>query len=156
MRAIDLDGHWLWQANVTQVLGLFDCRKGIEDVFAIDTVVAEGIDGEIADSEAREVLEEMRALAWIHLEVLEPCLDDDTCRRDMWPLDWNTEPRVAASPASGTDEQILLIALKELAVHPVALFCNDRVEAWRIAVVASLDIDDVRDVGYDAVTNGTM
>lgn len=78
MRAIDLDGHWLWQANVTQVLGLFDCRKGIEDVFAIDTVVAEGIDGEIADSETREILEEVGSLAWIDLEVLEPSLNDDS------------------------------------------------------------------------------
>lgn len=63
---------------MTQVFGLLDCWQRVEDVFAIYTVVAEGIDGEIADSETREILEEVGSLAWIDLEVLESCLNDDT------------------------------------------------------------------------------
>lgn len=63
---------------MTQVFGLLDCWQRVEDVFAKYTVVAEGIDGEIADSETREVLEEVGALAWIDLEVLESSFNDDS------------------------------------------------------------------------------
>lgn len=51
MSAIDLNGHRLREANVAEVLGLFDSRKGVEVVLAVDTIATEGIDGEVADTE---------------------------------------------------------------------------------------------------------
>ena len=70
--------HGVGLDGVSDLFVILDCWQRVEDVFAIYTVVAEGIDGEIADSETREVLEEVGALAWIDLEVLEPSLNDDT------------------------------------------------------------------------------
>ena len=66
------------KSHVPYKLSLFDCGHRIEHLLAIDTVVGVGVDGEVAHAKAGEVLEEVGALAWIDLEVLESCLNDDS------------------------------------------------------------------------------
>ena len=62
---------------MTYILRLFYGRHLIEDILTEDTITRIGIDGEITYAKARQILEEVRALGWIHMIVLQSCLDDD-------------------------------------------------------------------------------
>ena len=91
---------------MADVLRLLDGGQGIEDVLAVDAVAAEGVDGEVADAERGEVLEEVGALAGVDLEVVQAGFYDDLRGADVRPLDGDAQPRVAAPPAAGADEEI--------------------------------------------------
>ena len=103
LAAIDFDGEGRGQADVAHVLRLLDGGQPVENVLTVDAVAPEGVDGEIADAQRREVLEEVRALAGINLETVKSCLHDDLSCADMRPFDGDAEPRVAASPAARAD-----------------------------------------------------
>ena len=67
----------------------------VKNVLPEDAVVVVGVDGEVADTERSEVLEEVCALAWVNAIVLQSCLYDETCAADVWPLYGYAEPVVA-------------------------------------------------------------
>ena len=103
LAAIDLDGQRGWQADVADMLCLLHGGQCVEDFLPVDAVTSEGVDGEVADAKRGEVLEEVGALAGVHLEAVQPCLHDDLGSTDVAPLDGYAEPRVAASPTAGAD-----------------------------------------------------
>lgn len=47
MDAIDLDGDWLREADVTDVLRLGHCWHGGKALLVIDAIATEGVDGEV-------------------------------------------------------------------------------------------------------------
>ena len=53
------------------------------------------VDSKVAYTKRGEILEEMCSLTWVYTIVFQSLLNDDTGCRDMWPLHWNTQPRVA-------------------------------------------------------------
>ena len=76
----------------------------VENFLPIDAVASEGVDGEVADAERGEVLEEVCALARIDLEAVQSCLDNDLGCADLRPLDRDAKPRVGASPTARADK----------------------------------------------------
>ena len=138
--------------NVANVFCLLNGWKFVEDVLSVYAVAAESIDGKVADAKRGKVLEEVRALAWVNLEAVKACLHDNLCCADMTPLNGNTEPWVAASPTSGTDEEIGRSGwLKEPSVYFLNLFGNSGVVGGRVTL--GLDVNDVLYVVEDAVTD---
>src|ERR1700722_3463447 len=67
------------------------------------------IDGEVANLEAREVLEEVTSLRGRHPKIAEPGLDDHARPGDLVPCDRNAEPGIGRSPAAHADEQVRLV-----------------------------------------------
>ena len=55
--------------------GLLHGRQLVEYFLPVDAVSAEGVDGEVAHPQAGEVLEEMGALAGVHLEIARRLVD---------------------------------------------------------------------------------
>ena len=89
------DFQWLVEADVADVLGFFHCRHLVEEVLTEDAVVVEGVDGEVADAEGGEVLEEVGSLAWVYPIVFQSRLHDEPCATDVRPFYRYSEPIVA-------------------------------------------------------------
>ena len=70
LAAIDFDGEGLGQANVADVFCLLNSRQLVEDFLTVDAVASEGVDGEVADAQRCEVLEEVCALTGVNLETV--------------------------------------------------------------------------------------
>ena len=81
-------------------------RQLIEDFLTVDAIASECIDGEIAYTERGEILEEMGALRWVDLETVYAGFYNDMRSTDMAPPDGDAQPRVAASPSAGADEEV--------------------------------------------------
>ena len=152
----DLQG--LLEADVAHVLGLFDGGQCIEHFLTEEAVARVGADGEVADTERGEVLEEMRALRGIDMVALECRLDDDAGGGDVRPLDGDAEPGVAGAPAAWADEDLVVasavaVALcrhDELTVEEAAVDLFDLTGDLGVVgsgeVLAGLDIDHVDDI----------
>ena len=89
IHAVDFDGHSLWQAYMAYVFGFCFGRHGVEHVLTEDAVAEVGVDCEVADAEAGEVLEEVGTLGGVDMEVGESDFDDDFGGGDIWPFDWD-------------------------------------------------------------------
>ncbi len=100
LTSIYLDDERMGHSNMANVLGLLNGRQGIKFLLAVDAVAAKRIDSQVADAQARQILEEVGALARIYLEGVEPGLYDDLRGADIRPLDWDDQPRVTNAPAS--------------------------------------------------------
>src|SRR5438270_12337142 len=68
----------------------FDSRLRAEPLPIHKTFARVGIDGEIADLECGEILEEVSALRGCYAEVAEAGLNDDTGSENLVPFDWNS------------------------------------------------------------------
>ena len=127
---------------------------GIEEVLVVDAVVHVGVDGEVAHAERCQVLEEVGALAGIHAVVGQAGFHDNPGRADVGPLHGDAQPRVAAAPASGADEDVVAAFVEELLVDffdfPSYLL------VVRGAVVVGFHVDDVVEVVHDAVPQGVV
>ena len=66
------------EADVTHKFGLFDGGHTVEDFLLQYAIAGVGINGEVTDTERGEVLEEVGALRWVYMIVLQTCLNDDT------------------------------------------------------------------------------
>ena len=89
VHAVDFDGHGLGEAYMAYVFGLCFGRKGVEHVLTEDAVAEVGVDCQVADTEAGEVLEEVGTLGGVDMEVGESDFDDDFGGGDIWPFDWD-------------------------------------------------------------------
>ncbi len=134
------------------MVGLQGCGHGVEEVVAVDAVAEVVVDGEVADAEGGEVLEEVRALTGVYAVVLQAGLDDDLGRGYGGPLDGYAEPRVAAAPTAGPDEDVAAFLLEVLTVDLGNLVGDGGVHGG--APVVGLDVHDVLDIGDDAVAEG--
>ena len=106
LAAVYLDDQRYIETDVADMFCLLDGRQLVEYVLPVDAIASESIDGEIADSERGEVLEEVRALRRVDLEFVYAGFHNDLCCTDMTPPYGNAEPWVAAAPTAGTDEHI--------------------------------------------------
>ena len=118
------------EADVPDMLGLFNGRKLVKDVLPVDAVATERINRQIANAKRGEVLKEVRALTRVNLEAIESCLYNNLRSTDVTPLHRNAEPRVAASPTTRSDEEVRTRARlnrQESSVNLLNLFGNRRV-----------------------------
>ena len=76
----------------SHVFSLLDGWQRVEEITVVNAVADIVVYGEIAYSEARQVLEEVRSLTWVDAIVGQSCLDNDLCSRYVWPLDRHSEP----------------------------------------------------------------
>ena len=83
------------EADVSHEFCLFHGRHLVEDILSEDAVVVVSVDGEIANTEGGEILEEVCSLAWINAIVFQSRLHDKTCATNVRPLHWYAEPIVA-------------------------------------------------------------
>ena len=83
------DFQRMGESDVAHMVGFLNGRQCIEDLTAVDALVTVGIDGEIAHTEGREVLEEVGTLTRVHTVVLQTLLDDEPRCRDVRPLHRN-------------------------------------------------------------------
>ena len=114
--AVHHDLHGTLKADVADILCFLNGRHTVEDVLLEQTIARVGVDGEVADTERREVLEEVGALRGVDVVVLETGLDDDAGCRDVGPLDGNAQSVVAGAPAARADEHVVLALVEEALV----------------------------------------
>ena len=81
---------------------------------------------EVADVEARDVVEEVRALAQVHVHRRQRRLDDRLRPADLRPRDRDAEPRVRAAPAAEADQQVGHAPVHQVEVEPRDLFGDGR------------------------------
>ena len=113
------------------------------------------VDGEIADAERGEVLEEVGTLGGIHMVVLQGRLDDDAGRTDMRPLHGDTQPVVTRAPASRSHEDVILVLSQEATVDLFYLVGDHRVIHGG-EVITGLYIDHINDILRDTVAEGVV
>ena len=135
--------------QVADVFCLFHSRLGIEECLVVHTVVHVGVDGEVADAERGEVLEEVRPLAGVNAVVGQSGFHDDACGRYVRPLHGDAQPGVAASPASRSYQDVVASLLEEALVYSFNL--PGYFGVVRGAVSLRLDVDHVVQVVHDAV-----
>lgn len=116
---IHLDDRGSLESHVAEIRCLFDGGKCVEVRFIEPSIAVEWVDGKVSDTERRQILEEVRALARVYAIIFQPALDDDARVANMWPLHGYAQPRVATSPAARSDEDVTLVRTGEL---PVDLF----------------------------------
>ena len=97
--------------NMPQVSGFLYGRLGIEKRLVVDAIIHIGIDGEIAHAKRGEILEEVSTLTGIYTIVCQTGLNNDTCRTDVGPFHWNTQPSVTASPASRANQNVVFVLI---------------------------------------------
>lgn len=122
---------------------------GIQQRLVVETILAEGIDGEIAHPKRGQVLEKVRTLTGVYLIVRQSGFHDDPRCRDVRPFHRNAEPRVAAAPPTRTDQHVVLAFLLEAAVRLLDFVGNGRIVRSRIPL--GLHIHHVAEVLQDAM-----
>ena len=131
-------------------LGLLDSRHGIKHFFPPNALAQESIDGEIAHAEAREVLEEMGALAGVDAVVFESCLDNEFRGTDVRPFHRDAQPIVTRPPASWSHEHIPFSLIEETTVELLYLTSDGGVIGGREMLIG-LDIHHIADLLIDAM-----
>ena len=92
----------------------------------------------------------MRTLAGINAVISQSRLHYHTGCRDVRPLHRNTQPRVAASPTSGTDKHIVLPLVQELLIDLFYLPSNSLIIGSTVAVC--LHIDNILNLVHNAMS----
>ena len=136
------------------VFGLGFSRHIVKHVLTEDAVAHVGIDGEVTDTEAGEVLEEVGALGGVNMEVGKAGFDDDFGGGDIGPFHRDSEPRVTTAPTTGTNEEVVTVVAQELTVETLD-FIGYLLGIGGVEVLG-LDVDDIGDVGEDAMTDGVV
>ena len=143
------------EADVAHVFRLLNGWHLIEDILLENAIACIGVNGEIADTEAGEVLEKVGTLRGIDMIVFQTRLHNDTGGRDMRPLDGDTQPIVAATPTSWTNEHIVLILVKELLIDLLDMRGNRGIIGSG-EILISLDIDHIDDILRDTVSQRVL
>ena len=129
---------------------LVESRHSIKYIPVPKTVVAIGVDSEIAHAKTRKVLEEMGALTGVYHIIGQSGLNNQARGTDMRPLHRNAQPRVARPLASWTYKNIIPVLIKELTVQALHLYGNARIVGPG-KILICLDIYHIGDVFADAV-----
>ena len=124
---------------MAHVLRFLYCWLSIEKLLIIDSVADIIVDSEVANAEAGQVLEEVCTLARVYTVICQPSLNDDLGGRNMRPLDWHAQPRVAAAPSARTNEDIIASLIEEAPVDALYLVGNGRIV--RCGIPIGLDVD---------------
>src|SRR5919106_4457191 len=115
LAAVHLHQHGCVQAEMADVCLVAAVGLGVEPVPVDGSVV--GVDGEVADVEGGQVLEEMAALRGHDFEVAQAGLDDHFRARHLIPCDRDAEPGIARAPASDADQDVRSALRHELRVE---------------------------------------
>ena len=139
------------EADMAHVFGFFDSGHPVEDILLEDTIACIGIDGEIADTETGEILEEMRSLGGVDVIILQTRFHNDAGSGDMRPLDRDAQPVVAASPASRPNEHIILVLIEELLVDLLDVRRDGGIVGGG-EILIGLDIDHIHHILRDTMS----
>ena len=91
--------------------------QGVQVFFVKEPVAAERSYCKIPHTERCQVLEKVCPLRRVHTVLFQAAFHYCTCATDMRPLYRDTQPRVAATPPSGTDEYITVSFFDVFAVQ---------------------------------------
>ena len=108
--------------HYSDIFRFYCCWQRIEHFLTVDSIAQIIVNCKVSDSETCQILEKVGTLAGVDAVAFQSGFDNDACSRDMWPLDGDSQPWVAAASSPGADKDIIAVAFEELSVDFLYLF----------------------------------
>ena len=129
---------------MANILRFLNGRHLIEQFLTEDSIAGIRVNGEVANAEARQILEEVRSLRGVYVVVLQTCLYNNPSSRDMRPFHGYAKPIVTTASTAWANKDVVLPFIQELAVQLFYLGCNHGVIGGG-EVIVGLDVNDIYD-----------
>ena len=152
--AVHLDYQRLFKVDNTQILALPYGRLGGQEGFVEPSLAFKRVDGEVAYTKGGHVLEEVSTLTRFDAVALESAFRDDAGLTDLRPFYRDAQVGVAASPASGTNEDVVATLVTVFAVDLLNIVSNQLIV--HLAELVALYINHVVNVVDNAVAQAAV